>query len=238
MEPFGNAPKLNIPSLIQQMQVKPLEKFIQKPFKFFPYIETYGRHSKLEENQLMNQTIKFRESYMHGRTLRYMEPTFSCNQVLTNLKLELRVPKPRKMEKLKVFRESSNLRDIINRTELYINREIAISPKPVRHRKAKSQFPNGITKVQKFRLPSKNYERITPDLLRVTNLAFSETRSKYSRKHPETLTFYREMPITQDTYVSDYNIQAKYNPQIAERKTGKISLRNTCDAVSNTELLP
>lgn len=229
--------KIDIPQLIQQMQSKPLESSSKGPIKLFPYIETYGRQHDCEENLLMNKTIKFRESYIHNRTLRYMEPTFSYHQVLAKLKNDiLQSRKPQKKTKTMSFdRESQNLKEIINKTEIIITRESHPTPRITKQLKAKSQFPNGITKINKQRYQSEDYGRVSPDILRVTNYTFKTPRKKIDNKKIENLTFYKEVNVTQDTHASDYiNIKPRYHNQ---SKVIRESPKLTCDAISNTDLI-
>jgi hypothetical protein len=228
--------KLDIPQLIQQIQSKSPESSSKKPLKLFPYIETYGRAHDCEENLLMNKTIKFRESYIHNRTLRYMEPTFSYHQVLAKLKTDILLSrKPQQKMKARSFdRESQKLKEIINKTEMMISRESQPTPRIIRQSKAKSQFPNGITKVSKQRYQSEDYGRVSPDILRVTNYTIKTPRKKTPKKKVENLTFYKEIPVTQDTHASDYiYIKPRY-PNKA--KTIRDSPKLTCDAISNTDL--
>lgn len=227
---------IDIPQLIQQMQSKSPESSYKKPIKLFPYIETYGRQHDCEENLLMNKTIKFRESYIHTRTLRYMEPTFSYHQVLAKLKNDiLQSRKPQKKAKTRSFdRESQNMKEIISKTEMIITRESQPTPRIIRQSKAKSQFPNGITKTSKQRYQSEDYGRVSPDILRVTNYTFKTPRKKADNMKIENLTIYKEVNVTQDTHASDYIfIKPRYSNQ---SKVLRESPKLTCDAISNTDL--
>ena len=229
---------IDIPQLIQQMQSKSPESSLKKPIKLFPYIETYGRQHDCEENLLMNKTIKFRESYIHTRTLRYMEPTFSYHQVLAKLKNDiLQSRRPEKKAKTRTFdRESQNIKEIISKTEIIITRESQPTPRIIRQGKARSQFPNGITKTSKQRYQSEDYGRVSPDILRVTNYTIRTPRKKPEKVKIESLTMYKEVNPTQDTHASDYiYIKPRYknHPQgFREKESPKL----TCDAVSNTDL--
>ena len=101
----------------------------------------------------------------------------------------------------------------------------------------RSQFPNGITKMKKLDFPKNSYGGMSPDLLRVTNISFRD-KPKFPKKYAETITFYKEMPITMDIRASDYRYrEAKISPQIVSKSTTReFTSRVTCDAVSNTEL--
>lgn len=226
---------LNVPYLIQQIQSNSIDSTISKPSQFFPYIETYGRNHECEENLLMNKTIKFRESYIHNRTLRYMEPSFSYHQVLAKLKNDLILSKkPQRKLKTKEFdRETQKLKEIIMKTENIIMRDQPTS-RIIRQAKARSMYPNGITKVNRQRFKSENYGRVSPDLLRVTNFNFSSPRKSTPKKKVENLTFYKEVNVTQETHASDYiYIKPRYpNNAKVVRENPKL----TCDAISNTDL--
>lgn len=226
---------LDIPYLIKQIQSKSIDSTTSKPSQFFPYIETYGRGHDCEENQLMNKTIKFRESYIHTRTLRYMEPNFSYNQVLAKLKNDLILAKkPKKKMKFTSFdAETQRLKEIISKTENLILREQP-SPRIIRNPKARSHYPNGITKVHRQKYQSEKYGRVSPDILRVTNFAFSTPRKRTPKKKVENLTFYKEVNVTQETHGSDYiYIKPRYpNHDRVIRENPKL----TCDAISNTDL--
>lgn len=192
MESLDKPSNLDISRLIHQMQVKFAEKSPKNVSRLFPYIETYGKKSDCEDNLLMNKTIKFRESYIHNRTLRYMEPNFSYNQVLSKLKTEiLRSVKPKIKQNIKAFiHENKKLKDIISRTELIIDKESHPVCKSPKHFKAKSQFPNGITKTKKVKSPVIKYQRVSPDILRVTNMSFGNPSSDTPNKRLQALTFY------------------------------------------------
>ena len=231
--------KLDIPELIQMMQAKSLDSSAKKGSKLFPYIETYGRRNHHEENLLMNKTIKFRESYMHNRTLRYMEPTFSYNQVLTKLKNEvISTVKPKERPKLKIIDKGhSTLKEIISKTELYLYNDMQSHPYNIRSIKIKSQFPNRVTKMKKFKVSKDNFGRISPDILRVTNIVFKDNKSKNGKKNLETLTFYKDMPTTQEVNASEYlYLKPRYSPNIISKVSRSNSPKLTCDAVSNTDL--
>ena len=165
-----------------------------------------------------------------------MEPTFSCHQVLAKLKKDINLlRKPQKKAKTMSFeRESQNLKEIINKTETIITRESQPTPRGAKQLQAKSQFPNGITKISKQRYQSEDYGRFSPDMLRVTNYTFKTPRRRIESKKIENLTFYKEVSLTQDTHASDYiNIKPRYHNQ---SRVIRESPKLTCDAISNTDL--
>jgi hypothetical protein len=250
MQISENNAKLNIPSLIQMIQAKSPDNTSNKQPKFFPYIETYGNKHEGEENMLMNKTIKFRESYIHNRTLRYLEPTFSYRQVLAKLKNEIMYTgKPDKRQKIKTIENTHKLKDIIYKTELFMAKDIEPLPKTVQHRKAKSQFPNGVTKMKKTMHPLQRYSGMSPDILKVTNFvqngvgkkkfgASVDKTSERWRRQMENLTFYQE---TSNTIQDDGNIMDNAYTRGKYPLTATVIVKDpkrklTCDAVSNTDL--
>jgi hypothetical protein len=228
--------KLDIPGLIQMIQARSPDTAAKKQNRLFPYIETYGKRPECEENLLMNKTIKFRESYVHNRTLRYMEPTFSYNQVLARLRKEVKIrTKPRKTLHAKAEeKECATLREIISRTEVYISKEAQQSPLAGRHQKNKSMGYGGIAKVQRIRSPNFEVGRMSPDMLQVTTYSFrgnGESRKMYE----ENATFYRDVRRRRDSRLE--KIGGRNKQTLLSTSYREPSPKVYCDAVSNTELV-
>lgn len=248
MQTSDNNSKINIQSLIQKIQAKSPNGTFSKQSKFFPYIETYGQKHDGQENALISKSIKFRESYIHNKTLRYLEPTFSYKLVLAKLKNDFMISdKPNKRPKARSLDKNSyNIQNIISKADFVISKNTEQVPKTVRHYKTKSQFPNGITKMKIARSPLHVYMGMTPDLLRVTNFNFKNRKkdnmsmknNKLSKgkKLMENLTFYKDIQMTDEDINDSDNIfiKTKY-PFSAKRTVKETQAKITCDAISNTD---
>ena len=228
-------PKLDIPTLIKKMQAEKITDPSHRVPKFFPYIETYGRKRDCEENPLMNKTIKFREKYVHNRTLRYLEPTFSYNQVLTKIKNEILVAsKPRKKSKSRsLTKESDKLQEIINKTECFILKDPQPAMKAGRNSRFRSQVPNGIPRVKKNKSPLSSLSLMVSTPLQGANLTFSGQRKTIHPKNSGILTFYKD---SHDIHGSEYFYLKSRFGKNSSRYHGSSSIKNTCDANISTDL--
>lgn len=241
IESLNNQMNVDVRGVIHLMQIYPTKKSATKDSTLFPYIETYGKSREKEENLLMNKTIKFRENYIHSRTLRYMEPGFSYNQVLARLKTNIvNSARPRKAAKPKSYnRQTSKLKDLMTKAEVFIPKDSHLSPDLIRVTKSvqkKPRFPNGITKIKKIIESSRDHGIVSPDMLQVSRMNSLEYSKKPQKKKLENLTFYEYNQSGKDFYSDeDFNTKPKYSSQTPSRLNKPNPIKPKCDATNNTE---
>ena len=89
---FSGCFKTNLSDVIQKIkQTCSVENKVRQK-AFFPYIENYFKGHGNEDSLRLTRNVKLRETFMHHTTLKYDDPSFTCERSLSRIANKVRTP--------------------------------------------------------------------------------------------------------------------------------------------------